>query len=340
MNARLYDAKLHRFLAPDSFIQDPGNPQNYNLYGYGLNNPLRYTDPTGNFWHIVIGAVIGGVVNLTVKAIQGDIHSFKDGAVAFGIGAVAGGVGAATGGIAFGLAGGAAGGGGGFLAGAVGGMAGAAFSAPIQSLGNSMYFGDPMMSGKDYLISIAAGGVLGGTVNGTIAAFNGKSFWTGSLTPKPTVQPSILASIDNGIETNNDISKLSLNIHDENIQQALPQNRGFVYKSEYYYEKVSGIDGAHNWNKATIEIVAENGQVFTNVYNNRFQTLIQYSGNRFGKEGIYELIIEEGIIQHQMFVPGGVINGVPNYSNGINFNNLNFGPNWMGIKTNNPLIKK
>src|SRR5690606_4071132 len=45
MNARLYDVKLHRFLATDNFIQDPGNPQNYNLYGYGLNNQLRITDP-------------------------------------------------------------------------------------------------------------------------------------------------------------------------------------------------------------------------------------------------------------------------------------------------------
>lgn len=196
------------------------------------------------------------------------------------------------------------------------------------------------MSFQEYITGIAVGGVLGGTINGGIAAFNGKNFWTGSLTPKPTVQPSILASIDNGIETNNDISKLSLNIHDENIQQALPQNRGFVYKSEYYYEKVSGIDGVHNWNKTTIEIVAENGQVFENIYRGRSQTLIQFSGNRFGKEGIYELIIEQGVIQHQMFVPGGVINGIPNYTNSINFNGLNFGPNWMGIKTNNPLIQK
>src|SRR5690606_34632775 len=40
MNARLYDAKLHRFLAPDNFVQDPSNPQNYNRYGYVMNNPL------------------------------------------------------------------------------------------------------------------------------------------------------------------------------------------------------------------------------------------------------------------------------------------------------------
>jgi RHS repeat-associated protein len=45
MNGRLYDPKLHRFLSPDNFVQDPKNSQNYNRYGYVLNNPLKYTDP-------------------------------------------------------------------------------------------------------------------------------------------------------------------------------------------------------------------------------------------------------------------------------------------------------
>lgn len=48
MNARLYDPKLHRFLSADNYIQDPSNTQNYNQYGYVLNNPLMYTDPSGN----------------------------------------------------------------------------------------------------------------------------------------------------------------------------------------------------------------------------------------------------------------------------------------------------
>ncbi|MFB9110376.1 FG-GAP-like repeat-containing protein [Flavobacterium gyeonganense] len=49
MNARLYDPLLHRFLQVDNYIQDPTNKQNYNQYGYVLNNPLLYTDPSGNF---------------------------------------------------------------------------------------------------------------------------------------------------------------------------------------------------------------------------------------------------------------------------------------------------
>ena len=49
MNARLYDPVLHRFLQPDNFVQDPFNTQNFNRYGYVLNNPLLYIDPTGEY---------------------------------------------------------------------------------------------------------------------------------------------------------------------------------------------------------------------------------------------------------------------------------------------------
>jgi RHS repeat-associated protein len=47
MNGRLYDPLMHRFLQPDNYVQDPSNTQNYNRYGYVLNNPLKYTDPSG-----------------------------------------------------------------------------------------------------------------------------------------------------------------------------------------------------------------------------------------------------------------------------------------------------
>ena len=50
MNGRLYDPKLHRFLQPDNFVQDPSNTQNYNRYGYCYNNPLKYTDVTGEWF--------------------------------------------------------------------------------------------------------------------------------------------------------------------------------------------------------------------------------------------------------------------------------------------------
>ena len=60
MNGRLYDPALHRFLQPDNYVQDPFNTQNFNRYGYVLNNPLLYTDPTGEeFFTLTTLAVIG-----------------------------------------------------------------------------------------------------------------------------------------------------------------------------------------------------------------------------------------------------------------------------------------
>lgn len=47
MNGRLYDPLLRRFLNADEFIQNPYNTQNYNKYGYVMNNPLLFNDPTG-----------------------------------------------------------------------------------------------------------------------------------------------------------------------------------------------------------------------------------------------------------------------------------------------------
>ncbi|MFO7851910.1 MAG: RHS repeat-associated core domain-containing protein [Bacteroidales bacterium] len=47
MNGRMYDPVLAMFLSPDPFIQSPETTQNYNRYAYVMNNPLKYTDPTG-----------------------------------------------------------------------------------------------------------------------------------------------------------------------------------------------------------------------------------------------------------------------------------------------------
>jgi hypothetical protein len=48
MGARWYDSDLGRFTQPDSIIPHPGNPQSFNRYSYVLNNPAKYTDPTGH----------------------------------------------------------------------------------------------------------------------------------------------------------------------------------------------------------------------------------------------------------------------------------------------------
>jgi RHS repeat-associated protein len=49
MNGRVYDPLVGQMLSPDPFIQQPEYSQSYNRYGYVLNNPLRFVDPSGYF---------------------------------------------------------------------------------------------------------------------------------------------------------------------------------------------------------------------------------------------------------------------------------------------------
>ena len=92
MNGRLYDPALHRFLMPDNYIQDPFNTQNFNRYGYCLNNPLKYTDPNGEFFWaaVVIGAIIGAS-SYAVSAAINDSWSWGS----FGLSVLGGAVGGA-----------------------------------------------------------------------------------------------------------------------------------------------------------------------------------------------------------------------------------------------------
>lgn len=94
MNGRIYDPVLHRFLSPDNYIQDPYNIQNYNRYGYTLNNPLKYTDHTGemtlkgflrtlyNIVGIVVGAVIAVAIFFAAVAVAAAFTSLFLGALA------------------------------------------------------------------------------------------------------------------------------------------------------------------------------------------------------------------------------------------------------------------
>ncbi|RTY65819.1 hypothetical protein EKM05_09815, partial [Flavobacterium sp. GSP27] len=69
MNGRLYDPVLRSFLMPDNFIQQPENTQNYNRYAYVLNNPLMYTDPSGEIIPFLVAVAIGAAVSATVYTL-------------------------------------------------------------------------------------------------------------------------------------------------------------------------------------------------------------------------------------------------------------------------------
>lgn len=96
MNARLYDPVVGMMLSCDNYVQDATNTQNYHRYAYCFNNPLKYTDPSGNYAIAddIAAAVIGGTLN--VIGNWKNIDNFGQGAAYFGIGALGGWVGLYT----------------------------------------------------------------------------------------------------------------------------------------------------------------------------------------------------------------------------------------------------
>ena len=106
MNARLYDPVLGRFLSPDPYVQAPDFSQNFNRYSYALNNPLKYTDESGEFCLTTlliisgISALVFGSGNLAAHAIRKDDlgkgawakYFFSGAAAGFVVGAVGYGV--------------------------------------------------------------------------------------------------------------------------------------------------------------------------------------------------------------------------------------------------------
>jgi RHS repeat-associated protein len=46
--ARYFSPYLNRFISADTLVPDAGDPQSWNRFSYGLNNPVKYTDPTGH----------------------------------------------------------------------------------------------------------------------------------------------------------------------------------------------------------------------------------------------------------------------------------------------------
>lgn len=105
MNGRVYDPVQGRFLSPDDYVQMPLSPQGFNRYTYCNNNPLKYTDPSGEVFGLaaIVGAVIGtyiggSIANGTYNPTKWDFSSGKTWGYMVGgglIGAASGHVGAA-----------------------------------------------------------------------------------------------------------------------------------------------------------------------------------------------------------------------------------------------------
>ena len=61
MNGRMYDPIMSSFLSVDNYVQCPDFSQSFNRYAYCWNNPLKYTDPSGESI-LAVSMIVGAVV--------------------------------------------------------------------------------------------------------------------------------------------------------------------------------------------------------------------------------------------------------------------------------------
>ena len=96
LNSRYYDPNVGRFLSPDNanlLLASPRALTDKNLYAYCDNNPVMRTDDNGDFWHIAVGGLlgglIGGIAQVASNIIEGE-NAFDGVGAAFISGAASG----------------------------------------------------------------------------------------------------------------------------------------------------------------------------------------------------------------------------------------------------------
>jgi len=212
MNGRLYDPVLGRFLSPDNYVQAADFTQNFNRYSYVLNNPLKYTDPSGEFINLIIGGIIGGFMGYMAGDMAG-ATGWKLVEYNIGVGVVAGALSSGVGaGVSSALAEGSFGAGfvgsssaavaaSSFYTGAVVGASSGLVGGFVTGIGNSLLEGQSSVQGLKYGgIGAVSGGIIGGVAGGVYAKklSSERSFWTGSY-KQYDLEPSLLTSNDNAI---------------------------------------------------------------------------------------------------------------------------------------------
>lgn len=196
MNNRLYDPMVGRMFSVDNFISNANNLQSYNRYSYALNNPLKYSDPSGEIpvpVAMAIGAGVGivsnGIYNVSNErnffagAFKAGLNGFVQGGISAGIGgAVAGAVGIKEGGKvgikaalhALNSGSFSAANGGSFLSGAVSGSVSSLYFSSISGVAQDM-----IKNGNTF--GAAALTIGGGTLFGGLSSSAaGGNFWDGA----------------------------------------------------------------------------------------------------------------------------------------------------------------
>lgn len=83
-NARYYDARIGRFVSPDTIIPNPRDPQALNRYSYVMNSPLNYNDPFG-YWRLNISLHYFVGVDLSYDFSNGHLHAGVGAGMGWGV---------------------------------------------------------------------------------------------------------------------------------------------------------------------------------------------------------------------------------------------------------------
>ena len=69
MQPRYYDAETCRFINADGQLNE--GVLGYNMFAYCENNPVMRSDEDGEFWNVVVGALVGRLVSAAENIASG-----------------------------------------------------------------------------------------------------------------------------------------------------------------------------------------------------------------------------------------------------------------------------
>lgn len=329
MGGRIFNQRTNQFLSPDPFRQSPGDWLNANRFSYCMNNPVMFTDPNGEvawFVPIIIGAAIGGAVNLGVQAYNGKIDNVGQGFAAFGWGALAGGVASGVCVVAGAeIAGTAAAASVSYAFGT--GVISTAFNSMILSMGNHYTFGDPMISEGQLFLNSLLGGLSMGLMQGFSNLSMGNNFWTGlskrtpdfdlipqkTMTETPNEIGNARAATQELEATANQRVTYTINCSDSYIFRNSEKLSGISVERQPYvipkqqttvvgYEQrlLNQTDIYHNFPHEVEKIIIENGRPILQSNNDIMYIAL---GNLNGTNGVYTIGIRgnTGMMYHRCF---------------------------------------
>jgi RHS repeat-associated protein len=190
MLGRVYDPTLGVFLSPDNYVQASESVAGYNRYGYCMNNPLKFTDPSGEFFFSAFLGPLGAMIDaacwgavlqgVTYSAFAGKSWTWQGFGNALAHGAASGAVNALVGNY------------GGFfdwngaipgaLGGAIKGGISSILASGVSNLIDGKYFFKDAFNFNTLGISMISQGLMGGYEGYKRAEAAGLNIWWGCKT--------------------------------------------------------------------------------------------------------------------------------------------------------------